>query len=188
MNEHPDKDIYLNNWDHLRDELAKLDLLLHLGVLKFRKSLSEGPQVAFKGLCLSDQEISDILQEQHPSSEKQNSKAENDAPIKNLVNAIKQAQGIISQKKQNSLARGIYLALPQLSHLFGLSAFEERTVLICLAPELDHRQEEPVTKQGIDQQRINQDSRVHCCCDQCEQQKMKYGRLRISHIFSPTCR
>ena len=56
-----DKNIYQNNWQHLTDELTKLDLLLQMAVLKFRESLSEKSQDTFKGFFLSDQEIDNIL-------------------------------------------------------------------------------------------------------------------------------
>jgi SpoVK/Ycf46/Vps4 family AAA+-type ATPase len=141
MNDSTDTKIYQNNWQHLADELSRLDLLLQLEVLKARKSLPEKPQDAFKGVFLSDQEIDDILMEKRSNPEKQNLESENNAQLGCLVNAIENLQNRISHKKKASLAKGIYLALPQLCHLFGLSPFEEQGVLICLAPELDRRYE-----------------------------------------------
>lgn len=141
MNDSTDTKIYQNNWQHLTDELSRLDLLLQLEVLKARKSLPEKPQDAFKGVFLSDQEIDDILQEKRSNPEKQGLESKNDAQIEHLVNTVEQLRNRISHKKKASPAKGIYLALPQLCHLFGLSPFEEQSVLICLAPELDRRYE-----------------------------------------------
>ena len=141
MNQSKHKNIYQNNWQHLTDELARLDLLLQLEVLKSRKSLPEKPQDAFKGVFLSDQEIDDILQEKRSNPEKQNLESKNNTQLGCFVNAIENLQNRISHKKKASLAKGIYLALPQLCHLFGLSSFEEQSVLICLAPALDRKYE-----------------------------------------------
>ncbi|MCK4892755.1 MAG: AAA family ATPase, partial [Calditrichia bacterium] len=141
MNQSKHKNIYQSNWQYLTDELSRLDLLLQLEVLKSRKSLPEKPQDAFKGVFLSDQEIDDILMEKRSNPEKQNLESKNDTQIGHLVNTVEQLQNRISQKKKASLAKGIYLALPQLCHLFGLSPFEEQSVLICLAQELDRRYE-----------------------------------------------
>lgn len=141
MNQSKDKNIYQSNWQHLTDELSRLDLLVQLGILNLRKSLSEKPQDAFKGIFLSDQEIDDILMEKRSNPEKQNLESKNNTQIEHLVNTVEQLQNRISHKKKASLAKGIYLALPQLCHLFGLSPFEEQSVLICLAQELDRRYE-----------------------------------------------
>lgn len=141
MNEPKDKSFYQTNWQHLKDEVAKLNLILQLKVLKIKKSLSEKKQNAFKGIFLSDQEIDDILMELYSDSETQDLNEGKDTHIEGLENAIIQLQRTILQKKETSLAKGVYLALPQLSHLFRLSPFETQIVLICLAPELNRKYE-----------------------------------------------
>ncbi|MGA1841675.1 MAG: AAA family ATPase [bacterium] len=129
-------DIYRNNIQYLKDEILRLDLLLHLGILKLRKSLPDSPQDTIKWLLLTDQEIDDILMERDTDPKKQE---ETDPQINSLINAIEQLKLTISEKKKASMAKGTYLALPRLSRLFGLSPFEEQSVLICLAPELNRK-------------------------------------------------
>ena len=141
MSKPQDKNIYQNNWEHLTDELAKLDLLLQLKVLKLSNAQPVEPQNAFKGIFLSHQEIDDILMERCSNPEELNYDTETNAQIRSLHNAIEHLQETISKKKEASLAQGFYLTLPQLSHLLGLSPFEEQSVLICLAPELDRKYE-----------------------------------------------
>ena len=134
-----DKNIYQNNWQHLTDELTKLDLLLQMAVLKFRESLSEKSQDTFKGFFLSDQEIDNILIEKGSNREEKCAQEKKDTQVGLLAKSIEQLQRTISQKKKASLQKGIYLVLPQLSHLFRLSPFEENIILICFASELDRK-------------------------------------------------
>src|ERR1019366_9166735 len=49
---------------------------------------------------------------------------------------LTQLRAEIDGRVARSLEENVYLALPQLGHPFGLSAFELETVVICLAPEL----------------------------------------------------
>ncbi len=142
MNKDNKKDFYPNNLDYLKDELSKLDLIIQLEVLKLRKSLSGESQNEFKGLFLSDREIDDILKrEEISTSEKHNPGDRNNAQVECILEAIERLQEEISQKREKSIAEGVYLALPQLTNLFGLSTFEEQCVLICLAPEIDSKYE-----------------------------------------------
>jgi len=52
---------YATSWEHLADELKRLDLLIHLRVLKQRNGLPANPLDQFKGLVLSEEEIGKLL-------------------------------------------------------------------------------------------------------------------------------
>src|SRR6185503_11804395 len=45
----------------------------------------------------------------------------------------------LEARRQASLDQGVYLALPRLAGIFGLTRFEEQLILLCLAPEIDLR-------------------------------------------------
>lgn len=136
-----DKKFYANNRDHLQDEMAKIDMLLQLGVMKLRNSLPRESQDTCQGLFFSDREIDDILMKNSAGPGKQGPGTGDDNRVSHLTHAIKQLQETISRKKAASLAKGIYLSMPRLSALFGLSPFEEDIILICLAPELEKKYE-----------------------------------------------
>ncbi len=134
------EDFYKDNLDYIREELAKLDLIIQLGVVKLRKSLSVEPQDEFKGLFLSDKEIDDILKKKSTSGKK-NPQDETQARVECFLESIARSEEKISQKRERSISKGVYLALPQLASLFGLNSFEKQCVLICLAPEIDSKYE-----------------------------------------------
>ena len=57
------------------------------------------------------------------------------------MSALNQINSRIVERRSASLAEGVYLSLPRLSELFGLNPFEERSLVICLAPEIDRSYE-----------------------------------------------
>lgn len=136
-----DKTIYHDNHEHLEDELTRLDLLIQLGVLKQRSALPGTESDRFKGILLSDREIDLILRENLPDPQKTGLKEEDDTRVTRLENTCRELEERISQRKQNALAKGVYLALPRLARMLGLNPSEETVVLICLAPELHRKYE-----------------------------------------------
>jgi AAA+ superfamily predicted ATPase len=65
---------------------------------------------------------------------------ESESPqLRALHEQLEARQNEINARVQASLGRGVFLALPQLAHLFALSPFELQTVMICLAPELGRK-------------------------------------------------
>ena len=60
---------YSTSWEHLSDELRRLGLLINILVLKRRKRQPPSPLDQFKGLVLSEEEISGLLSDTaYPSS------------------------------------------------------------------------------------------------------------------------
>lgn len=121
---------YESNYDHLADELQKLDLMIQLRVLEFRcqtastRGVAADPQVA-----ISHAEVDRLLAPDFAST----------ADIPELIDIRHQLvalQSDINAKVKTSIDHGVFLALPQLAHLFALSPLELQTLLICLAPEL----------------------------------------------------
>lgn len=123
-------DIYKDNHQHLRDELAWLDSLLRSRVLALRNEI-EPPREpgAFPSVYISAREVDGLLGQEKPGLA--------DVPeIREARERLHLMRSEISAKIGRSLEQGVFLALPQLVHLFGLSPFEQAAVIVCLAPEL----------------------------------------------------
>lgn len=124
---------YKNFSAHFRDELARLDLLIKRRVTTLRIKLATMPKdAAGHPMYISHGEVDWLLEtvrtvkETHAETEK----IDKDLGLLN---------GQISGKIKESVKRGIFLPLVRLSELFGLSAFEIQTIVICLASELDRK-------------------------------------------------
>ena len=121
---------YANNFEHLEDELRWLDLLIRSKCrsLPLQNQTSAETQLA-RAAYITPAEAEWLLDRPVASGA---SSAEAAA----LLGQIQQLRARIDQRVERTLQQGVFLALPQLCRLFGLSGFERQAVLICLAPEL----------------------------------------------------
>ncbi|HKQ05851.1 MAG TPA: ATP-binding protein [Blastocatellia bacterium] len=126
--------LFENSWEHLLAELQRLDLLIQREVLKSRQSATKTQEEMFKGMFISDGEIDQLLDASLTAAAQSPRAA---AAQKAAVALQKQT----AQSRQASLEQGIFLTLPHLAYLFGLTPFEEQIILLCLAPELDLKYE-----------------------------------------------
>ncbi len=127
------KSCYKDNNDHLSDELQKLDLLLRLRVLIFRQKLAElQNDLPDTHLYISHGEIDRLLYHD-------DSVIKETEEIKEIRRLILKLCSKIAERVNNSLKQGVYLALPQLARIFGLSLFETEVIIVCIAPELNSK-------------------------------------------------
>ncbi|MGA1870563.1 MAG: ATP-binding protein [bacterium] len=126
---------YKNNYEHIKDELKKLDLLIHLRIITQRqRGHGKGKEtLSPSGLkYINDKEIDRLLNQKaacipdHPETD-------------NIRHYIHILQEEINTKVTKTLTDGRFLALPQLAHLFRLSPLELQAVIITLAPELERK-------------------------------------------------
>jgi SpoVK/Ycf46/Vps4 family AAA+-type ATPase len=136
-----DELVYANSWEHLLDELKRLDLLIHLQVLKLRNRQSANPLEQFKGLVMSEEEIAGLLTDTADSLGDENTLSTVVLESRKLNESLKKLESGIRERREASLKEGVYLSLPCLSQLFHLNAFEEQCLVIGLAPELDRKYE-----------------------------------------------
>jgi hypothetical protein len=124
---------YRDNHEHLVDALRLLDLLIQLRVIKFRQQTqaAEASPSSSQGMFITHASIDRLLcQEATPTA--------NPSALARLRRQLARLQKQITARTTASVERGIFLALPYLTQLFTLSAFEVQTLVICLGPEL-HR-------------------------------------------------
>jgi AAA+ superfamily predicted ATPase len=132
---------YLTGFEHLADELTRLDLLIHLHVLKQRKPQPANLLDQFRGLVLTEQEISELLSGVAGPSTGDDAMSSDAAKVHTLLASLRRLESSIGDRRAASLKAGIYLPLPRLAQIFHLSRFEEQCLLIALGPELDRKYE-----------------------------------------------
>ncbi|MDF2520437.1 MAG: family ATPase [Clostridia bacterium] len=114
---------YGSSREHLADEIKRLNLLLRLHIAK--------EQQAGRTIQLTAEEICELLGGDVSTCY--------DTTL--MTNELTQLDSQISATLEVSSQQGIYLSLPHISKIYGLSPFEERCIVICLAPELDRKYE-----------------------------------------------
>jgi SpoVK/Ycf46/Vps4 family AAA+-type ATPase len=117
------------NNDHLLAELRWLECLLQAEILRARSSPEVGRQELFRGMYISDREVDRLLREE----------PESDTRVGTLRETARALRTGIDARIAASIEEGVALALPHLSALFGLTAFETRVLLAAIAPEVDAR-------------------------------------------------
>ncbi|MEW6519562.1 MAG: ATP-binding protein [Thermodesulfobacteriota bacterium] len=121
---------YGTSFDHLTEELQRLDLLIRLQILRLRATLPE--QQPAGGMDFSHDQLDRLLQEEQAMGQ--------DAPETMAIRRqLEQLAQQISARIAASRQEKIFLALPCLGQMFGLSDLEMQALVICLAPELDRR-------------------------------------------------
>ncbi len=125
--------LYEDNAAHLKDELRKLDLLIHRRALALdrRRETSEG-LAASKGVFITRDEFDELLRAARPDEA-------GAAPGSDIEDRLTWFEGAVTASVTATLERGVFLGLPSLATRFGLSPLERHAVVVCLAPELDRK-------------------------------------------------
>lgn len=125
---------YKDSYEHLADELKRLDLLLQRRVLRFRMKIQAMSEAAVsQSLYISHEQV-DLLLSRDEAGDVDPSPA-----VTGVHDHLEALREEIDAKLTNSRKGGIFLTLPHLAGLFGLSSFELLALIICLAPELDRK-------------------------------------------------
>jgi SpoVK/Ycf46/Vps4 family AAA+-type ATPase len=123
---------YRDNYDHLSDELRKLDLLIQHQIIAFRLKTQAMRKAAASQQYISHEEVDWLLS-------KEESSVEGHPELQKIRKQLDTLQSEINVRVAKSMEQGVSLALPSLAHLFTLSPFALQTVIICLAPELKRK-------------------------------------------------
>jgi ATPase family associated with various cellular activities (AAA) len=123
------------NQQYLDGELHLLRLLLQRRVLWLRKQWAGDEAPKYPGLIINDAEADRLLTGQNNPAEKQFYREDKKAAA--LSRSIAEAERNIEVQRQLWLKEGQQPAIDVLAHLFGLTAFDRKVLLLCLAPGLD---------------------------------------------------
>jgi AAA+ superfamily predicted ATPase len=131
---------YATSGEQIADELRWLDLQLQALILDRRREPSVDPLAPFKGLVISDAEVARLLATHAgaTSSDDGNTAVES----RRLRQEADRLDAEIETRRVATIAAAgpqptPHVSLLHLARQFRLTRFEERCVLICLAPELD---------------------------------------------------
>lgn len=126
--------------DYTLAHLAWLDLLIRREVLRLRLRNGERADEEYRGLYVSDDEVDQLLGQQAPAGRPEAAIHADDS-IRRLSDALAAEESRLATLEGEARARGVTLTLHRLVALFGLSVFELRVILICLAAEIDLKYE-----------------------------------------------
>src|SRR6185295_18950576 len=146
----PDVDMppYADAWEHLQDELRRLDLRLRVRARHERRR-ADSPPDAFRGLVVSDDQAQALLEPGRSGRREPASKLP-DADLSAVASAKADAQDIeilgqldryIALRVAASRGDDGHLPLVRLSRISRWTPFEAQSIVIALAPELDRRYE-----------------------------------------------
>ncbi len=127
----PENFFYADTFEHLAEALRRLDMILALRVADFRRMLDERGAVPSQHLYISHEEVDALLHPTDGGAELEELEAQRER--------ARRLDDLIAAKTERSIELGIFLGMPSLKPLFGLSPFELEIVMICLAPELDRK-------------------------------------------------
>ena len=133
---------YHTAWEHLSDELRRLDLLISCRLPEQGAAAASAiPLQEFKGLVVTEEEIRRLLGDPLDTSSTEMNQHADDLPTRQRQAALGHLSSHIQARRTASLQAGVYLPLSHLAQLFHLTPFEEQSLIVCLAPELDRKYE-----------------------------------------------
>lgn len=180
---------YAHSLEHILAELERLDLLVQAQVRRARQRHKADEQ--FQGLVISEQEVDELLA--RPAGAPQFASSSSNDWIE-VQGALGRLEEQIALRKRGSLERGIRLRLSEVETLFGLSAFELNSLLICMAPELDLRYERlyGYLQDDVTKRRVSVDLVLNLLCPSFEAKLAGRHRFiagapliesRLLHVF-----
>jgi ATP-dependent 26S proteasome regulatory subunit len=131
---------YANSWDHLSDELERLDLLIRLQLFRQRRRQPANPLDQFRGLVVTETEVESLLAAGEPAdSDEFGKESQGRVEEDSLLAALAEVENEIAERQKHSEQQETYLSLPHLSRLFQLTPFQQNVLLLALAPQLDRK-------------------------------------------------
>lgn len=135
------QDRYACNLEYLLDELKRLELLIHLRLLKQQDRQTASPLDQFKGLVLLEEEIFQLVAGTADRPGDESVGTPNNSKAQMLAEMLVHLERQIAQRRAASLLDGTGIFLARCSQLFSQTRFDEQCLLVCLAPEIDRKYE-----------------------------------------------
>jgi len=128
---------YNNTIEHLRDELARLDVLLQRALLVARQSDAAHAAEEFRGLVISEPEIDALVQAKDFFGERWRRQESMRDELYIIDQQLEKMRQDIDERRRLTEQARVWLALPALAHRFNLSPAEVDILLLALALELE---------------------------------------------------
>ena len=128
---------FADSRDHLRAELARLDVLLQRELMIARLGASKDTPEEFRGLVITEGEIDALAQQPDYLEARWRQQREAAAVLQQLDDRAAALKGDIDESLAESGRDGIRLALQGLTHRAPLQREEIDLLLVAIAPELD---------------------------------------------------
>ena len=172
---------YARNLDYLLDELKRLELLIHLRLLKRQHLQTSSPLDQFKGLVLLEEEILQLVSDTGDEFGDQDHSVPNNSKAQMLGESVARFEIQIAQRRAGSLQNGTGIFLARCTQLFGLTRFDEQCLLICLAPEIDRKFEKlyAYLQDDVTRKKPSVDLLLSLLCETTEQ------KLEARSAFEP---
>ncbi|MFP3898129.1 MAG: AAA family ATPase [Dehalococcoidia bacterium] len=122
--------------DHLLMELRRIELKLHLELLRMRQRNGPPDDDMFRGLYISEKEIDNIA-DTSSLLQGTNSVPPTNTDSTALTDTLHRLEHDIALRKKEGLQSGCVLRLHELGRSFHLSGFDIDALLVCLLPELN---------------------------------------------------
>lgn len=124
---------YRDPFEHLVDELKRLDLLIQRRVVGFRDDNRPWPRTGTEQqVYISHEEVDWLLRESAGG-------AGDRAELRSIETRLAQWHRHIEDRVSASLQRGSVLPLISLATVFRLEPWEVQILIVCLAPEMDRK-------------------------------------------------
>jgi len=171
---------FQSSLEHLLADLKRIELKLHLEVMRSRQESRQGGEDKYRGLYISEEEIDTIIGS--PSfSRKGGLPVSDNSDLVAMAELLKQFEADIAEKKKESLRSGHILRLHELGRLFHLSAFDSDALLVCILAELDLKYQRlyAYLQDDVTKKSPTVDLVLHLLCESFE------DRLASREAFSP---
>lgn len=171
---------YASNYEYIYDELGLLDKLINLYLLKNKYESESYIPDHFKGLVISHDEISKLLNNDDVAFSDNSENQE-------LENELIDIENTIIAKRAAASSNGVFIPLYYLSRVFNLNRFEEKCIMIGLAVELERKYEKIFSylQDDLTQKKPSVFLMLELLCKSVEE---KYSARQYFEISSPLSR
>ena len=128
---------YKDSVEHLRDEIARLDLLLQRALLVARRADASQAGEEFRGLVISEPEIEALVQAKDFFGERWRRQDASREELNRIDEQLESLRNQIDNRRRLTTESGRQLALPAVARQFNLSPAEVDILLVVTAAELE---------------------------------------------------
>src|SRR6266513_914350 len=128
---------YDNSIEHLRHELARLDVLLQRALLVARRSDAAHAADEFRGLVISEPEIDALVQAKDFFGERWRRQEAMHQELNVIDQQLEKLRQDIDERRRLTEEARTWLALPAIAQRFNLSPAEVDILLLTIAVELE---------------------------------------------------